>query len=398
MKTLTVHIHPLALAAIVALAVPTIAIAAGTILAPPVTVTGSGALTLLTATNGGSGTAISATSLKGNAIHASAKGNALNAVTTNQSASTHTQSAAVAGYDGATDTGSLNSGVYGQSKYGIGLSGASTNSIGVQARSTNGVGVSASSTNNTGLDAISTNSLGLDVKSTNYIGANVVGGTYDTVNQDYLPALSIVANGSNQDLIDACPAGPAHPCEFQFEVFNVQPDGSANFQGSVYSLGINTGNITTGYLSSAPYGDVDIVGQYLKNGSCVAGCALPTKSSPGRTVASYASQETSPTIEDFGEAQLVSGEANVRLGADFANVIDAHWKYMVFITPEGPNRGLYVTNKTAAGFEVSENPGGHSTIAFSYRIVAKRFGEDSSPRLPRLITSPRASRFRNRSH
>jgi hypothetical protein len=49
--------------------------------------------------------------------------------------------------------------------------------------------------------------------------------------------------------------------------------------------------------------------------------------------------------------------------------------YMVIITPEGPSRGLYVTKKSAVGFAVRENPGGNSTLAFSYRIVAKPFGE-----------------------
>jgi hypothetical protein len=47
---------------------------------------------------------------------------------------------------------------------------------------------------------------------------------------------------------------------------------------------------------------------------------------------------------------------------------------MVFITPEGGSNRLYVVNKTAAGFEVHENRGGRSTLAFSYRIVAKPFG------------------------
>jgi hypothetical protein len=46
-----------------------------------------------------------------------------------------------------------------------------------------------------------------------------------------------------------------------------------------------------------------------------------------------------------------------------------------------PSHGLYVTDKTAAGFRVAENDGGHASIAFGYRIVAKPYGVTAS-RLP----------------
>jgi hypothetical protein len=58
--------------------------------------------------------------------------------------------------------------------------------------------------------------------------------------------------------------------------------------------------------------------------------------------------------------------------------------YLVFVTPEGDNRGLYVTQKSANGFAVHESQGGHSSLAFSYRIVAKPFG-NQIPRLPFLV-------------
>jgi hypothetical protein len=48
--------------------------------------------------------------------------------------------------------------------------------------------------------------------------------------------------------------------------------------------------------------------------------------------------------------------------------------YHVFLTPKGDCKGLYVANETAGGFEVHELGGGSSSIAFDYRIVAKRKG------------------------
>ncbi len=108
---------------------------------------------------------------------------------------------------------------------------------------------------------------------------------------------------------------------------------------------------------------------------------IRVKSSTGHTVSTYSPQQTEPTIEDFGQGQLVNGEAAVRLDPAFANTMDMRKSYLVFITPDGDSRGLYTTQKTAGGFVVRENGGGRSTLAFDYRIVAKPFG-NNSPRLP----------------
>jgi hypothetical protein len=105
------------------------------------------------------------------------------------------------------------------------------------------------------------------------------------------------------------------------------------------------------------------------------------KTSSGHRVDTYAPQVSQPTLEDFGEAQLVDGVANVALEAKFADAIDRTARYLVMLTPEGDCRGLYVALRSPAGFTVRELQGGRSSIAFSYRIVAKPFG-NNSPRLP----------------
>jgi hypothetical protein len=83
---------------------------------------------------------------------------------------------------------------------------------------------------------------------------------------------------------------------------------------------------------------------------------------------------THATTEDFGEAQLVNGQSYVRLDPTFAQSIDDRTAYMVFVTPEGDTNGVYVTQKSMAGFTVRENKGGRSNVAFSYRIVAAQYG------------------------
>jgi len=75
-------------------------------------------------------------------------------------------------------------------------------------------------------------------------------------------------------------------------------------------------------------------------------------------------------FEDFGTAKLKKGRATVKLDADFAKVVTSD--YHVFIMPGADCRGLYVRRKTAKSFEVRELQDGTSSVAFSYRIVARR--------------------------
>jgi hypothetical protein len=49
-------------------------------------------------------------------------------------------------------------------------------------------------------------------------------------------------------------------------------------------------------------------------------------------------------------------------------------EYHVFLTPKGDCKGLYVASQSASSFEVRELRHGKGTIAFDYRIVARRKG------------------------
>ena len=107
------------------------------------------------------------------------------------------------------------------------------------------------------------------------------------------------------------------------------------------------------------------------------------KTSTGSRVDTYTPQITQPTLEDFGEAQLSNGVADVALDTKFIAAIDNTTRYIVTLTPEGDCRGLYVAQRTPSGFTVRESQGGRSSIAFSYRIVAKPLGDNAA----RLATS-----------
>lgn len=50
----------------------------------------------------------------------------------------------------------------------------------------------------------------------------------------------------------------------------------------------------------------------------------------------------------------------------------------VFIQLEGDCKGVYVTNKTATGFDVVELNGGNSNVKFSWQIIANRADDGDS--------------------
>jgi hypothetical protein len=90
-------------------------------------------------------------------------------------------------------------------------------------------------------------------------------------------------------------------------------------------------------------------------------------------------------FEDFGTGELNNGRAIVKLDADFAKVVKLD-KYLVFVTPEGDCRGVFVCNKTVTSFEVRELAGGESSVAFSYRIVARRKDIQAHQRFAKIDT------------
>jgi hypothetical protein len=135
----------------------------------------------------------------------------------------------------------------------------------------------------------------------------------------------------------------------------------------------------SGY-AGAFFGKVWIVGDLDVQGA--KGAAVPFPDGTLRRLYSMESPES--WFEDFGEARLVNGKADVRIDPGFAAVVQG--AYHVFITPCGDSNGLYVSSKTRKSFGVREQQRGKSTLVFSYRIVAKR-KDIRGPRFVK-VTSP----------
>jgi hypothetical protein len=144
-------------------------------------------------------------------------------------------------------------------------------------------------------------------------------------------------------------------------------------------------------------GPVFINGQMLTQGGVLVGgdfTVMGTKSvavpfADGSHRRLYCMESPEYWFEDFGEAKLVKGKAQIKLPRDFASAIKAD-SYHVFVTPYGDSNGLYVSKRTRQGFVVEEQSRGKSNLLFSFRIVGKRkdvkaerFAKVSVPKIPK---------------
>jgi hypothetical protein len=337
-------------------------------------------------------------------------GSGLNGQTKFNSTSNANGKSGVLGQD-LSSSGTFDAGVTGTSKNGFGIVGVSTNNDAVRALSSNGPGIGANSNNSYGVFASTENTSGgvagvqgndestghLDagVKGTSIngigvqgvslgggtgiyassasgVGLNVVGGTVSN------PTLSVIAGPTGFNVIAACSSGVS-VC--------TSPVFTVTVNGGVFGAGFEAnGDI---FSDNGSFAIQNTTGEYYKDGTCVAGCSASAKSV--RRVRTYAPQASRPTIEDYGEAHLVGGQAYVRLDPAFANVIDQRTNYLVVVTPEGDSNGLYVAQRTLAGFMVRENRGGKSTLAFAYRIATKPYASTAA-RLPMVDVAVRPVR------
>ena len=133
-------------------------------------------------------------------------------------------------------------------------------------------------------------------------------------------------------------------------------------------------NAGSGYLLEADgtsgYCDITNSGDLQCNGTITGSNTI----AEGRTLATYGVQSAENWYEDYGSGQLHEGSAQVTLDPVFDQTVNTAVDYHVFLTPKGDCKGLYVANETANGFEVHELGGGTTSVAFDYKIVARRKG------------------------
>ena len=127
-------------------------------------------------------------------------------------------------------------------------------------------------------------------------------------------------------------------------------------------------------------GDVTIVGG-------TKSAAVPHPDGSHRQL--YCIESPESWFEDFGEARLVNGKAEVRFDRGFAALVKLKG-YHVFLTPYGDCKGMFVAKRAATGFRVCEQQGGSSNVRFAYRVVAKR--KDVVAQRLAKVTLPKVSK------
>jgi hypothetical protein len=309
-------------------------------------------------TNGGGGPGLEGKTGHGTGLYGLASTTGLGVVGTSMSGTgvsgTSTSATGVAGTSsssyGVFGEASTGTGVQGQTSSSRGQSGVSGISIGttgsahgVYGRSTNGQGVYGTSSGSNGVEGHSTVSggsgvAGIQLGTSSGSGDGVYSESADTTNS--YEALEAKADSANT---------------YIFEGFNSSTDG-------LCTIDYNAALACTG-------------------GAVVKNVQTRHLTSDGRHVTAYASESTSPTLEDFGNARIVAGVADVEIDPSFASTVRRSADYFVFLTPMADTRGLYVSAKRPSSFEVREAQGGHSTLFFDYRIVARPF-DATGGRLP----------------
>ncbi len=259
----------------------------------------------------------------------------------------------------------LGTGVHGDSSFsGIGVEGTSLSNVGVRGRN---FGSNAASP---GVQGISMAGFGVHGSSANNVGvlglatgaANASPGVYGAATQGY--GVFGFSNSSNG--IAGQSGGSAAGC--------------VGFAGAPGGYGIYGGTAAPGGYAGGFAGPVLVNGAFtVVNGPKNA--AVPHPDGSHRLL--YCQESPEPWFEDFGEAKLVNGKAEVKIEQDYAAVVDTA-KYQVFVTPYEANvKGLAVAARRRDAFEVQELGGGTSGAAFGYRIVAKR-KDIPGPRLEKV--------------
>jgi hypothetical protein len=146
----------------------------------------------------------------------------------------------------------------------------------------------------------------------------------------------------------------------------------------VYNYTAATHNPVFETLSPNTYSDArSCVIDTSANLTCTGVLTAVVPVQDGAVRSMYAVQSPENWFEDFGSATLQDGSAHVSLEAIFGETVNSGVEYHVFLTPKGECEGLYVANEGVEGFDVRELRHGTSSVAFDYRIVAKRKGYET---------------------
>jgi hypothetical protein len=109
--------------------------------------------------------------------------------------------------------------------------------------------------------------------------------------------------------------------------------------------------------------------QYKILGTGTVSCIIPDTAGQMRVM--HCPETPEIYFADYGEGKLVNGRAHIDIDPTLAKniVINEQHPLRAYVQLEGDCNGVYITNKTATGFDVVELHGGTSNVAFQWNIV-----------------------------
>lgn len=293
----------------------------------------------------------------------------------------------VLGFSNSTATTAFPIGVYGQaaSAAGIGTMGINT-AAGATAFNPTGVFGQVSNANGFAVDGFNGNALGTGVlgEGNNVLGTFLTAGSGGAFTGTGTGSFSLATTtasgtgvlgvGNNLGAFGSLAAGAG-----------VAGNGQSF---GVYGLAASNANGTAGAPARA--------GGYFVSGSggtqtytyvaCYEGGGVPRKvmgngtvntvvdNAAGEHVLLSAPEAPENLFQDLGTGTLVNGHAHIALDPTFARNIlvnDQH-PLRVFVQLRGDCKGVFVTNETADGFDVTELQSGTSNAPFYWTVMANR--------------------------
>ncbi len=151
--------------------------------------------------------------------------------------------------------------------------------------------------------------------------------------------------------------------------------GASGVRGVAYgsrSAGIYGYNVTAGGFAGYFDGDVFIAGDLYHLGTKFGQALVKNQNGIAKGIASE--EATEEWVSDYGTGQLQNGSVTITIDQEYLSIVNTQSEYHVFIQPLGDSKGLYISQRNQTSFSVTESQNGNSSIAFSYRITAKRKG------------------------
>ncbi|SFW33530.1 Outer membrane protein OmpA [Chitinophaga sancti] len=260
--------------------------------------------------------------------------------------------------------------LYSGNAYGAGVIGWSQSTAGIGLM---GIGNNLDYTNASLLQGPTTNGAGV-LGNGSYYGVVGVGGVSNGT-----MGVGVAGGGNNMPVVAPATGGAG--------VSGVGYIGVAGFGKSSSNSGGDAGRWGAYFESrygSTPIGYIYIAGQAAA-GTFLGFATTGTKSTIVKDEAGtrrllYCPEAPEVLFQDYGTGELTNGKAHIDLDKLLTQhiLVDAKHPLKVFIQLEGDCNGVFVTNKSATGFDVKELQNGASNVSFTWQIVASRANEISA--------------------